>query len=121
MPQQRPTENLFAKLLRAGLALVVLAAGLAVLTGFDRMGHRFHILGVPVWMRYPAGLIQIAAAILLWVPGRTAYGAALCLLAGTAATLAHATTLGWDSAPPAISVAALAALILTRHKADLHR
>lgn len=119
MPQQRPTENLFAKLLRGALALVVLAAGLAVLTGFDRMGHRFHILGVPVWMRYPAGLIQIAAAILLWVPGRAGYGAALTLLAAGAALIAHAATLGWDSAPPAMAIAVASALILWKTRAQL--
>ena len=113
------TTSLFAKLLRAALALVVLAAGLAVLTGFDRMGHRFAVLGAPVWMRTLAGLVQIVAAVLLWVPGRVAYGAALTLLAGAAATIAHATTLGWDSAPPAMAITALAALFLHRHKADL--
>ena len=115
------SESLFAKLLRAGLALVVLAAGLAVLTGFDRMGHRFHALGAPDWMRWLAGAFQIAAAVLLWVPGRAGYGAALCLVAGTCATAAHAATLGWDSAPPAIAVAALSGLILYRHRADLRR
>lgn len=113
------TTSLFSKLLRAAVALVVFAAGVAVLTGFDRMGHRFAVLEAPVWLRVMAGLVQIAAAVLLWVPGRVAYGAALTLLAGLAATVAHATTLGWDSAPPAMAITALGALFLQRHKADL--
>ena len=115
------SESLFSKLLRAGLALVVLAAGLAVLTGFDRMGHRFQMLHVPDWLHYPAGLFQIAAAVLLMVPGRTGYGAALALAASGAAVVAHASVLGWDSAPPAMAIAVLSALILYRHKADLKR
>jgi UPF0716 family protein affecting phage T7 exclusion len=108
-------------LVRAALALVMLAAGLSVLVGFDRMGHRFAALGAAPWMRYPAGLVQIAAAVLLMVPGRVGYGAALALLAGVAATLAHLSVLGWDSAPPAIAIAVLAGLILRQHKADLRR
>lgn len=108
-------------LLRFALALVMLAAGLAVLTGFDRMGHRFAVLGAAPWMHYPAGLFQIAAAVLLMVPGRVGYGAALTLVAGAAATIAHASTLGWDSAPPAMAITALSALILARHKADFTR
>ena len=114
-------DRIPSKLLRAALALVVLAAGLATLTGFDRMGHRFHVVGAADWMRYLAGLAQIAAAVLLWLPGRAGYGAALTLIIGTAATMAHASALGWDSAPPAMAIAAIAALILHRHKADLKR
>lgn len=110
-----------SRLVRAALALVMLAAGIAVLTGFDRMGHRLAELGAVGWMQYPAGLEQIAAAILLMVPGRIGYGAALALLAGVAATLAHLSVLGLDSAPPAMAIAALAGLILQQHKADLRR
>jgi uncharacterized membrane protein YphA (DoxX/SURF4 family) len=115
---RKPTSSL---LLRFGLALVMLAAGVAVLTGFDRMGHRFHALGAPDAMRYGAGALQMAAAIVLVVPGRAGYGAALCLCAGIGATLAHATVLGWDSAPPAMALAALSALILWQNRADLRR
>ena len=111
----------FSALVRLGLALVMLAAGIAVLTGFDRMGHRFAVLGAAPWMHYPAGAFQIAAAVLLLVPGRLGYGAALTLIAGAAATVAHAALLGWDSAPPAMAITALAALLLWRNKADLKR
>ncbi|MGV8985456.1 MAG: DoxX family protein [Cypionkella sp.] len=110
-----------SRLVRAALALVMLAAGLAVLTGFDRMGHRFHALGAPDWMRYLAGAFQIAAAVILMVPGRAGYGAALCLIAASAATLAHLAVLGWDSAPPAMALAVLSALILRHNRADLQR
>ena len=103
------------------MALVMLAAGLAVLAGFDRMGHRFAVLGAAPWMHYPAGLFQVLAAVMLMVPGRTGYGAALTCIAAAAATIAHAATLGWDSAPPAMALALLSAMLLYRHKADLTR
>ncbi len=108
-------------LLRTATALVMLAAGLAVLANFDRMGHRFAVLGAAPWMHYPAGLFQILAGVMLLLPGRAGYGAALTLIAGTAATAAHAATLGWDSAPPAMAIAAASALMLWRHRADLKR
>ena len=111
----------FSTLLRAALALIMLAAGLAVLANFDRMGHRFAVLGATSWMHIPAGLFQILAAVMLMVPGRIGYGAALTLIAGLAATVAHAAALGWDSAPPAMAIAAVAALILHRNTADLKR
>ena len=111
----------FSTFLKLALALVMLAAGVAVLTGFDRMGHRFAVLGAASWMHYPAGAFQIAAAVLLLVPGRLGYGAALTLIAGLAATVAHAALLGWDSAPPALAITALSALMLWRNKADLKR
>lgn len=111
----------FSTFLRTALALVVLAAGLATLAGFDRMGHRFAVLGAGAPMRIGAGLFQVLAAGLLMVPGRAGYGAALTLVAGLAATAAHATTLGWDSAPPAVAIAALSALLLWRNRADLLR
>jgi hypothetical protein len=111
----------FFTMLRAALALLMLAAGLAVLANFDRMGHRFAVLGAAPWMHYPAGLFQILAAVMLMLPGRVGYGAALTLSAATAATMAHAASLGWDSAPPAMAIAALSALMLWRNKADLTR
>lgn len=111
----------FSLLLRFALALVMLAAGVAVLTGFDRMGHRFAVLGAAPWMHYPAGAFQIVAAVLLLVPGRLGYGAALTLIAGAAATVAHAATLGWDSAPPAMVITVLSAVLLWRNKADFKR
>lgn len=111
----------FSTLLRAAMALVMLAAGLAVLSGLDRMGHRFAVLGAAPWMHYPAGLFQILAAVMLMVPGRVGYGAALTLIAGLAATVAHAAALGWDSAPPAMTIAVLSAVMLWRNRADLKR
>lgn len=110
-----------AKAFRLGLALVFLAAGLALAAGFDRMGHRADVLGLPMVLRVPAGLWQVAAAVLLLVPGRAGYGAALGLLAGLAALAAHLAVLGLDSAPPALALALGAGMIFWRNRGDLRR
>lgn len=110
-----------AKALKWAVALVVLAAGLALVFGFDRMGHRAEVLGLPVWLRIPAGLVQVAGAVLLVWPGRMGYGAGLILLASGAAVLTHAAVLGWDSAPPAMALLAVSALWTWRNRADFRR
>ena len=66
-----------ATLLKASLALMMLAAGLATAFGYDRMGARFDALGASDAMRVVAGLVQVLAAVALMAPGRAAYGAAL--------------------------------------------
>lgn len=111
----------FPVLTRTAVAVIMLAAGLAVLFAYDRMGHRFTELGAAPWMHFPAGLLQILAAVMLMVPGRVGYGAALTLIATLAATVAHAATLGWDSAPPAMALALISAVMLWRNRADLKR
>ena len=108
-------------LMTASLALVMMAAGLATVIGYDRMGARFAALGAPDVVRALAGVVQVMAAIGLMVPGRTAYGAALALAASLAALAAHASVLGWDGAPPAMVLAATSAVILRRHLADFQR
>jgi hypothetical protein len=110
-----------SSLFKASLALVMLAAGLATLIGYDRMGARFTALGAHDLVLALAGVVQVVAAVGLMVPGRTAYGAALALAASLGALVAHASVLGWDSAPPAMVLAATSALMLRRHRADFQR
>jgi len=108
-------------LFQASLALVMLAAGLATVFGYDRMGTRFAALGVGEVARVGAGLVQVLAAVALMAPGRAAYGAALALAVSLAAVLAHASVLGLDGAPPAVALAAGSAMILARNRADFLR
>lgn len=106
-------------LLKTALALVMLAAGLAVLTGFDRMGHRLDAVGTAFWMRFPLGALHLAAAAMLMMPRRLGYGAALTLVAGFGASLAHLAVLGLDSAPPAFAITGISAMLLWRNRGDL--
>jgi zinc/manganese transport system permease protein len=72
-------------------------------------------------VRAVAGVVQVLAAVGLMVPGRTAYGAALALAASLGALVAHASVLGWDSAPPAMVLAVASGVVLARHRADFQR
>jgi len=110
-----------ATLFKASLALVVLAAGVATLCGDDRMGARVAAWGASAGVQVVAGAVQVLAAVALMAPGRAAYGAALALVVSLGAVIAHASLLGWDSAPPAMAVAAASALILARNRADFQR
>jgi hypothetical protein len=96
---------------QASLALVMLAAGLATVFGYDRMGARFAALGAADVVRVGAGLVQVLAAIALMAPGRAAYGAALALVV----------SLGWDGAPPAMALAVASGVVLARNRADFQR
>ena len=116
MPKPTPST-----LFKASLALVMLAAGLATLMGYDRMGARFAALGSGDALRIGAGLVQVLAAVALMAPGRAAYGAALALVVSLGAIFAHASVLGWDGAPPAMALAAASAMILARNRADFQR
>ncbi len=110
-----------AKAFRYGLAVIFIAAGLALAAGFDRMGHRAEVLGLPVPLRIAAGLWQVVAGgFLLW-PGRLGYGAAMGFAAAAAASAAHVAVLGLDSAPPALALALATGLIFWRNRGDLRR
>ena len=106
---------------QATLALVMLAAGLATVFGFDRMGARFAALGAADVVRVGAGLVQVLAAVALMAPGRAAYGAALALAVSIGAIVAHASVLGLDGAPPAMALAAASAVVLARNRGDFDR
>lgn len=106
---------------QATLALVMLAAGLATVFGFDRMGARFAALGAADVVRVGAGVVQVLAAVALMAPGRAAYGAALALAVSLGAIVAHASVLGLDGAPPAMALAAAAAVVLARNRGDFDR
>ncbi|NBZ88106.1 hypothetical protein [Stagnihabitans tardus] len=110
-----------ARLFRFGLAVIFVAAGLALAFGYDRMGQRAEVLGLPLALRVPAGLWQVAAGVFLMIPGRLGYGALMGLLASGAAVAAHFAVLGLDSAPPALALAVICAVLALRHRADLRR
>ena len=59
MPKRTP-QFMF----QATLALVMLAAGLATVFGYDRMGARFAALGASDAVRVVAGVVQVLAVIM---------------------------------------------------------
>ncbi len=103
---------------KALLTLAFVAAGFFKLTGHEMMIASFEALGAGQWFRVVAGALEIGAAVLLWVPGRQAIGAALLVCTMVGAVLAHLLILG-PSALPAIVLGALAAVVLWAHRDQL--
>ena len=100
---------------KAFLTLAFAAAGLAKLAGAEMMVATFELIGWGQWFRYLTGAIEVGAAILLWVPGRQAIGAALLLATMICAVLFHLLLLG-PSALPASVLGGIAAYVLWVHR-----
>ena len=92
------------------VALVFVAAGSGKLVGSAQMVALFDAVGLGQWFRYVTGLLEVLGALLLIVPGKTAFGAVLlaCVMAG--AVVAHLTVLHTAPAAPLV-LFALTALI----------
>jgi len=101
--------------LRVLLTVAFVAAGSAKLLGVDMMVQTFEAIGVGQWFRYVTGVIEVGAAIVLWLPGRQHIGAGLLVVTMIGAVLAHLVILG-PSAVPALILGLLAAAVLFLHR-----
>ncbi len=101
------------------------AAGLAKLAGVEMMVHTFDAVGVGQWFRYVTGVIEVASAVLLWVPGLTALAAGLLACTMLGAILAHFTVLyaemGAGGAVPAFVLLVLSLVTLSANRDQLAR
>ena len=107
--------------IKAFLTLAFVAAGLAKLSGVQMMVDEFGLLGLGQWFRYVTGVIEIGSAVLLWVPGMAAYGAALQVCVVLGALLAHLTVLGMGTSAGVFVLGPLAAITLYFNRAELKR
>lgn len=106
---------------KAFLTLAFAAAGLAKLLGVQMMVDEFELLGLGQWFRYVTGIIELGSAILLWVPGMAAYGAALLVCTMVGALIAHATVLGMGTSIGVFILGPLAAITLYANRGQLGR
>jgi hypothetical protein len=104
--------------LRALLTLAFVGAGGAKLAGVEMMVATYDIIGLGQWFRYFTGVIEIAGAVLLWIPGRQVVGAALLGATMVGAVLTHVLILG-PSAVPSIILGLLAAAVLYIYRAQI--
>jgi putative oxidoreductase len=95
-----------------------LAAGLAKLAGVSMMVATFDAIGAGQWFRYLTGLIEVASAVLLFIPGLQAIGAGLLVCTMIGAVLAHLLILG-PSALPALILGLISAVIFWAHRDQL--
>ena len=106
--------------LKGLVALAFAAAGLAKLAGVDMMVATFDAIGVGQWFRYVTGIIELGSAVLLFVPGLQAIGAALLVITMIGAVIAHLAILG-PSFVPALVLGLLSAAILWQHRDQVAR
>ena len=104
--------------IKALLTLAFLAAGLAKLSGVEMMVGTFEAIGVGQWFRYVTGAIEVAGAILLWLPGLAGFGAGLLTATMTGAVLAHVFILG-PSAVPALVLGVLSGYTAWINRRDI--
>ena len=100
------------------LTAAFLMAGGAKLIGAEMMVATFDAVGVGQWFRYVTGIFEVGGAVLLWVRGREAYGAALLTVTMIGAVLAHILILG-PSLLPALVLGLLSAFVLWNHRDQL--
>ncbi|PZV38863.1 DoxX family protein [Mesorhizobium kowhaii] len=98
------------------LTLAFAAAGIAKLAGVDMMVQIFGAIGLGQWFRYLTGSIEIIGVVLLWVNGTQFIGAGLLLCTMIGALVAHTFVLGLGSAPPAVVLGVLAAVLVFTYR-----
>ena len=100
------------------VALAFVAAGAGKLLGSAAMIALFDAVGIGQWFRYVTGSLEVLGALLLIVPGKTAFGAVLlaCVMAG--AIVAHLTVLHTAATAPLV-LFALSALIAWGRRSQL--
>ena len=100
------------------VALAFVAAGSGKLLGSPPMIALFDAVGVGQWFRYVTGSLEVLGALLLVIPGTTAFGAVLLAAVMAGAVMAHLTVL--HSAPTApLVLFALTALIAWGRRTQL--
>ena len=100
------------------VALAFVAAAAGKLLGSADMIALFDAVGIGQWFRYVTGSLEVLGALLLIVPGKTAFGALLlaCVMAG--AVMAHITVLHTAPTAPLV-LFALTALIAWGRRSQL--
>jgi putative oxidoreductase len=111
-------SNIALWTLQVLVALAFGAAGSGKLLGSADMIALFEAVGIGQWFRYVTGLLEVVGAVLLVVPGKTAFGAVLLACVMAAAVVAHLTVLHTAATAPLV-LFALTALIAWGRRSQL--
>jgi putative oxidoreductase len=98
---------------RVVLALAFGAAGVSKLVGAAPMVQIFDLIGAGQWFRYLTGLVEVAGAILLLVPGTGFVGGLLLCLTMAFAVATHLLVIG-GTPVPAVVLAVLSGFVAYR-------
>ena len=114
----RPTRRIGAWALQGIIAAAFLAAGAAKLAGVPFMVDLFEQIGLGQWFRIVTGVVEIAGAVALLVPGLASLGA--LWLGGTmvGAVITHVFVLH-TSPVPAIVLGVLNAVVVYLRRDEL--
>ena len=112
---ERSMADWVVLVIRVLLTAAFLAAGVAKLAGAAMMVATFETIGWGQWFRYVTGLIEVGAAVLLWVPGLRALAALALVCTMIGAVIAHLAVLG-PSPLPAVVLGVLAGVLLWRER-----
>jgi putative oxidoreductase len=117
-PTQGKALNMTLWTLQVLVALAFLAAGSGKLLGSTDMIALFDAVGIGQWFRYVTGSLEVLGALLIIVPGKSAFGAVLlaCVMAG--AVVAHLGVLHTSPTAPLV-LFVLTALIAWGRRAQL--
>jgi uncharacterized membrane protein YphA (DoxX/SURF4 family) len=99
-------------------ALAFVAAGSGKLLGTPDMIALFDAVGIGQWFRYVTGSLEVLGALLLVVPGTTAFGAVLLAVIMVGAIVAHLAVLQTSPAAPLV-LFVLTALIAWGRRSQL--
>jgi putative oxidoreductase len=114
----RPTRRIGAWTLQGILAAAFLAAGSAKLAGVPFMVELFDQIGIGQWFRIVTGVVEVAGAIALVVPGLASIGALWLGFTMVGAVATHLFILH-TSPVPAIVLGVLNALVVYLRRDEL--
>lgn len=106
--------------LRVLLTLAFVGAGGAKLAGAEMMVATYDAIGVGQWFRYVTGIIEVGAAILLWLPRRQVLAAALLGATMVGAVLAHLFILGAAEGVPAVILGLICCAVIYIHRDQIN-
>jgi putative oxidoreductase len=116
--QGRPSRRIGAWTVQAILAAAFLAAGSAKLAGVPFMVELFDQIGIGQWFRIVTGVVEVAGAIALVVPGLASVGALWLAFTMVCAVATHLFILH-TSPVPAIVLGLLNALVVYLRRDEL--
>ena len=114
----RPTPRIGAWTVQAILAAAFLAAGFAKLAGVPFMVDLFEQIGLGQWFRIATGIVEVAGAIALLVPGLASIGALWLGFTMVCAVATHVFVLH-TSPVPAIVLGVLNAVVVYLRRDEL--
>lgn len=107
------TQHRITWTIRLLLVLAFGAAGAAKLAGASQMVQIFGHIGIGQWFRYVTGLVEVAGAVLLLIPGAAFFGGLLLAVTMVFGIATHLFVIGGNPTP-ALVLALLSAYVAYR-------